>query len=82
MSSCQSLLGNEYYLSFLIFVAAGTPTSESLLSKWTSTSVRCYSGFQAVLTEPLPSKWSYSSQYFFKPPMVAFNRLLVLQPKK
>jgi hypothetical protein len=32
------------------FVAAGT-----LPSKWTSASVLCYSGFQAVFTEPLPN---------------------------
>jgi hypothetical protein len=25
--------------------------------------VRCYSDFQALLTEPFPSKWSYLSQY-------------------
>jgi hypothetical protein len=49
--------------SLVIFVAAGTRASEPLPSKWTSTSVRCYSGFQAVFTKPLSSKWPYSSQY-------------------
>jgi hypothetical protein len=36
---------------------------EPLPSKWTLASVRWYSDFQAVFTEPLPSKCSYSSQY-------------------
>jgi hypothetical protein len=44
--------------SWLISVAAGTRASELLPSKWTSTSAHCYSGFQAVFTQPLPSKWS------------------------
>jgi hypothetical protein len=43
-------------ISLLKFVAAETRASELLPSKWTSTSVPSYSGFQAVFTEPLPSK--------------------------
>jgi hypothetical protein len=39
----------------LIFVAAEMRSSEPFPNKWTSASVRCYSAFQAVLTEPLPS---------------------------
>jgi hypothetical protein len=36
------------------FFAAGTCVTKSLPSKWTSASVRCYSYFEAVFTEPLP----------------------------
>jgi hypothetical protein len=43
--------------------AAGKRASEPLPSKCTYTSVHWYSGFQAVFTVPLPSKWSYSLQY-------------------
>jgi hypothetical protein len=53
-------------MSLVIFVAAGTRASEPLPRNCTSTSVRCYSGFQAVFTEPLPSKWSYSSKYLLR----------------
>jgi hypothetical protein len=38
-----------------VSVAAGTRARKPLPSKWTSASVRCYSGFQAVFTEPMPS---------------------------
>jgi hypothetical protein len=37
------------------FVATGTRVTELLPSTWTSATVRCYSGFQAVFPEPLPS---------------------------
>jgi hypothetical protein len=36
---------------------------EPFPGKWTSASVRCYSGSQTVITEALPNKWSYSSRY-------------------
>jgi hypothetical protein len=49
----------------LLTANLGNLFTEPLPSKWTSASVRYYSGYQAVFTEPLPSKWSYSSYYLY-----------------
>jgi hypothetical protein len=50
------------YLHVILPMSRECVFGEPLTSKWTSPSVRCYSGFQAMFTEPLPRKLSYSSQ--------------------
>jgi hypothetical protein len=55
------------------FVAAGTCVIKPLPSKWTSASVRSYSGFQAVLTEPLPSNGRIRHNIVLQSKFVSFK---------